>query len=275
MEARSLKLILPVLVAFSAACENDLVDPDRSLATLKVTPTEARLNTAEGVQTVQLTVSAYDRTGAPIRNHGPVTYSTSDSAVALVSSSGLVTTVGPGVAEITATLTRGVITRSASAAVSVYTLDVDVSEVVGVYDLTAMITSFDPGWGEDLTGYRYTAVLTLQADEAPAPGLGGAYADLKIIGPSGDIYEVNDSGSVISSVDWRGRFVLELVGNHQRIGLTLIVGTLVAGYIDGHFGCCGHIGGTFTATRRSVETITPPRTTDSPGLPNTHRTARR
>jgi hypothetical protein len=273
MEARSLKLILPVLVAFSAACENDLVDPDRSLATLKVTPTEAALNTAEGVQTLQLTVSAYDRTGAPIRNHGPVTYSTTDAGVAVVSDSGLVTAVGPGVAEITATLTRGVITRSASAAVSVYTLDVDVSEVVGVYDLTAMITSFDPAWG-DLTGYRYTAVLTLQAGEAPAPALGGAYADLKIIGPSGDIDEVNDSGSVTSSVDWRGRFVLELVGNHQRIGLTLIVGTLVAGFIDGDFGCCGHIGGTFTATRRSVETITPPRTTDSPGPPSSPPAAR-
>jgi hypothetical protein len=122
----------------------------------------------------------------------------------------------------------------------------------GVYDLTAPITSFDPAWGQDLEGYRYTAVLTLEEEYSGPPWFGGTYADLRLVGPNGDSYAVAGTGSVTGSIDPGGRVVIELLGDGNHIGLTLIVATVVdLGWtIEGSFGCCGHIGGTFTAPRR-------------------------
>jgi hypothetical protein len=73
---------------------------------------------------------------------------------------------------------------------------------------------------------------------------------LRIISPGGDTIVVADTGSVISSIDSRGRLLVELVGNKDRIGLYLTLATLGSRVIDGTFGCCGHIGGRFTATHR-------------------------
>jgi hypothetical protein len=118
-------------------------------------------------------------------------------------------------------------------------------EIAGVYDLTALITHFDPAW-EDLTGYRYTAVLTLHEELGP-PWTRGTYADFRLIGPGGDSYDVAP-GFVTGSLD-RGRVVIE-VRNEQWMGLSLIVGKVTSEFIDGGFGCCGHISGTFRADRR-------------------------
>ena len=119
-------------------------------------------------------------------------------------------------------------------------------EIVGVYDLTASITSFDPAWGEDLTGYRYIAVLTLHEELGP-PWTRGTYADFHLVGPGGDSTDVAP-GFVTGSLGL-GTVVLEVRNDHWS-GLTLVVGTAASGFIDGSFGCCGHIGGTFTAERR-------------------------
>jgi hypothetical protein len=83
--------------------------------------------------------------------------------------------------------------------------------------------------------------------------VGGTYADLQLIGAAGDTTDVAHIGFVASSFDFRGRFVIELLGDGNHIGLTLIVAKVAAGSIDGSFGCCGHIGGTFTAERRREE----------------------
>jgi hypothetical protein len=122
------------------------------------------------------------------------------------------------------------------------------SDIAGNYDLTASITGYDPAWG-DLDGYRYTAVLTLP-DEWGPPWLGGTYADLKLIGPGGDIHAVANAGSVAGSIGHSGEFLIDLIGDGNTIGVTLIVATRVSGSIGGTFGCCGHISGIFTAERR-------------------------
>jgi hypothetical protein len=249
MAERSLGLLLPVFAALGLACESDGgFEPEpRVLNTLVVTPTDTTLFTGAPQNTLQLYVVALDQTTAPMPGAGAATYSSSAPAIAEVSSSGLVTAVAPGTAEITTTLTLGGVTRTAPTTVTVYAIDY--SGIYGVYDLTALITIFDPAWG-DLTGYRYTAVLTLGEMWDPPWLIEGRYADLRSIGPGGDTSVVADTGSVTSSLDRRGRLVIELVGNKPRIGLTLSVATLASGLIDGTLGCCGHISGTFTATRR-------------------------
>ena len=111
--------------------------------------------------------------------------------------------------------------------------------------LDAVITDSD-GWGYD--GYRYTAVLTLQ--EQPGPlWLAGTYADLQFISPGGDAEDVADTGLVTGSIDSSGRVVIELLGDGNSIRLSLTVGAVASGFIDGTFGCCG-TSGTFTAVRR-------------------------
>ncbi len=254
MAKRSLRLILPLFAALGVACEGYRgVEPEpHAFTTIGVKPTDAALATTAPGNTVQLTVRAYDQAGVLMPRSGAVTYSSSAPAIAEVSSSGVVTAATPGTAKITATLTVGGVTRTASMTVTVYIYDL--SDVVGVYDLTALVTSFDPGWGEDLTGYRYTAVLTLP--EGPAPHWSGAtFTDLQLIGPSGDTTHIATTGMVTGSTEPRGRLIIELFsdGSHgNRFTLTLIVETLASGLIGGNF---SHdpIGGTFTATRRQAE----------------------
>lgn len=119
----------------------------------------------------------------------------------------------------------------------------------GVYDLAALITRFDPVWGYDLSGYRYTAVLTLSGGAPPA--LAGSLTDLWLIGPTGDSLLIADTGSVVSYSGFRGRDVIELRrGGISRFELSLIVATVIPGRVSGTWGCCGHISGPFEARVR-------------------------
>ena len=121
----------------------------------------------------------------------------------------------------------------------------NVPNIAGVFELTAQITSFDPIWG-DLQGYRFEAALTLQEQSDPTL-IGGSYADLRLIGPSGEGTYGTAAGIVTGAINNRGQLLIELEGNGGRIGLTLIVATLDRSSIAGTFGCCGHISGNFSA----------------------------
>jgi hypothetical protein len=122
------------------------------------------------------------------------------------------------------------------------------SDIEGVYDLTALITSVDPAAYE---GYRYTAVLTLWQQQDPGRPLGGTYADWRVIIPGGDTLVEADTGSVIASINSIGRLVIELASNESWTVLDLVVTAASSGFIEGYFGWAGQIDGTFTATRRS------------------------
>lgn len=125
---------------------------------------------------------------------------------------------------------------------------VEYANINGVYNLTASIKSFDPAWG-DLTGYRYTAVLTL-ADGA------GTYSDFRVLDSNGELLYPPGSGSVTRGVDatGKGRLILEIGSN-----FTVIIGSIAkpegngmgSPRVEGTFGAGGHISGEFVATRRT------------------------
>ena len=256
MTTRSPTPLFVLCLAVTVACGSDTgtvavaLEPERPaeppagpvFTKVAVLPTAADLFALAPGNAVQLTIRAYDQTGAPMPSAAAATYSSSAPAIAGVSSGGLVTAVAPGTAVITTTLALGDITRSASMTATVH------PEFAGVYDLTALITNFDRGWGEDLTGARYTAVVTLR--KSSSGWIEGSYADLSYIGRRGDSVAVNDTGSVTAFRDDRGQLNIQLLGNRDRIGLGLAVDRIAAGSIDGTFFCCGHISGTFTAQRR-------------------------
>lgn len=247
MTKRSATPMLLLCAALCVGCGSAVEpEPPSVFTRLEVLPTDFALGAVAPGNTLQLTVWSYDYAGAPTDNSFEATYSSSAPGIAEALSGGLVTAVAPGTAEITAALTLGGITRTASMTVTVH--DRDYSDIAGVYDLTAPITSFDDAWG-DWTGYRYTAVLTLQEKPGPA-WLAGTYADLTLIGPGGDSTDVGGSGLVTGSVDVGGRVVIELLRDGNSAGLTLVVGTVAPGFIDGRFGWAGIVSGPFTAERR-------------------------
>jgi hypothetical protein len=249
MSNRSFRLSL-LIFAVVIGCETDdvfkpmLPVPAPQFTTLRISPSDYTLSTVAPGNTVQLGILAYDRAGLPLPVTGTATYSSSGPAIASVGPGGLVTAASPGSAVITAALTLGGVTRTASMTVSVQTIDY--SDATGVYDVTARITSFDPAWG-DLNGYRYEAVLTLSEVSGP-PWLQGTYRVLRLISPMSDSVAMTDAGTV-TPFYFGSRLVIAL-GEQHTYGLSLIVATLDSGLIDGTFGCCGHISGTFEARRR-------------------------
>lgn len=110
--------VLLTCAAFGVACGSDGgFEPEQPPAviiftTFEVSPTLADLSTLAGANTLQLTLSARDQTGAPMPGAAATTYSSSAPSIAGVSSSGVVTGAAPGTAVIAATLTLGGITLS-------------------------------------------------------------------------------------------------------------------------------------------------------------------
>lgn len=249
MAKRLLRLTLPAFAALGVAC-GGLFEPEPPvLSRLELTPTNDTLYTAEPGNSLGLYLGAYDQAGAPMQGTGAATYASSAPATAAVSSSGVVTAVTPGTAAITAVLTLGGVTRTASMTVTVYARDY--SDIAGVYDLTAPVTIFEPG-GMTLEGSRYTAVLRLW-DEWGFPPIGGTHAEIVIMQNGSSA--ISDSGFVSASMNDRGRLLVKLLGGDQDagLGLTLRVATLTPGFIDGTFlgpDRLGRHGGRFTAIRR-------------------------
>ena len=95
--------------------------------TVEVTPTAAELFSLAPGNTIELAVVAKDAEGNPMSG-GTTTYSTGNSAIATVSNTGVVTAVGAGTTQVTATVTldggsasgtTGVTVRDAAAAATV------------------------------------------------------------------------------------------------------------------------------------------------------------
>jgi len=126
----------------------------------------------------------------------------------------------------------------------------DYSDVAGVYDVNAVVTTFDPAWGYDLTGYRYTAVVTLAGSEPP--GLAGDFTEMWLVGPSGDSLEGPDAGTVDSRTDADANDAIFLRRTLPTGDFTLHLSpsTVTRGFLAGGFLAGGHIVGTFEAKRR-------------------------
>src|SRR5687767_9450919 len=91
------------LVIVALGCSDGSTVPDFTVATVKLTPTTVDTLFSVG-ETVQLPASANDRTGLAVPG-AVITFQSSATGVAAVTQQGLVTTVGNGVANITATST--------------------------------------------------------------------------------------------------------------------------------------------------------------------------
>jgi hypothetical protein len=122
------------------------------------------------------------------------------------------------------------------------------ASIVGVYDLAETITGFDPVWG-DLTGHRFTAVLTLTAGV-------GTFSDLRLINAEGETVEGLPRDGSATWATWArpGTLVLDLGRNHNIVVVEIdepdnnhMASPRFAGVINVAF----HIGGTFVATRRT------------------------
>lgn len=138
-----------------------------------------------------------------------------------------------------------------------------VDMVEAVYDLTAYITRFDPAWG-DLTGYQYSALLTLTLDLDQRPA--GTFKDLHLLNAGGESESwplEGGSGFIRTFVDTRGQRTFELVGQLHPLSdpfhWTAFVETPAepvgdwrgSPLIEGTFGTSGHVGGRFVARRRT------------------------
>jgi hypothetical protein len=244
-------LLVMTCVAMVASCGRDeVLEPEvRSWAWFRLLPTEAVLTTTAPANTVQLTVEAFDRAGQRVPDPGVVTYSSGDASVADVSSSGLVTAVAHGAVTITATLTSGDATGTAS--MDLWVFEPVTLAINGVYDLTATIERFDPAWGYDLTGWGYAAVLTFQQDTRYTPGTAGTFSGFRLTGPEGDEGPGVD-GVIHVHRYWTGRVVIELVAEHFRFEL-FPTGDLLEPILKGTFGAGGHISGTFIVGPRAED----------------------
>jgi hypothetical protein len=252
MTRHSLTRVLLVYASLAVACEShdSSIAPDsvdRVPVRLEVSPTSAALFPGDESQ---ITIFARDQFGAIIKEPfagawaGKLKQVSSASEIAAVSSTGLIKGLAPGAADITVSLNLGDNTITASTAVTVY----DRHDVSGVYDLAMLITRYDPGFIWDVTGYRYTGVITLLPDPSGKPGFIGTFEDLLYIAPDGKVEEQVGGGSVTNKISSNGRLVLSIAG------LNLVVekpGRYVLGapVIDGVFGAFS-FGGTFSLKRR-------------------------
>ncbi len=248
MTKRFLTSMLPVCMALGTACGSDEASlapepPPAVFTSLKVLPATLALDTVVPGNTVQLSVWAVDQYGSVTERTDVASYSSAASQIAAVSSGGVVTAATPGTAEITATVTLGGVTRSASTIVKVRVHDD--SEIAGAYDLSAVVGAPNE-WGYE--GYRYTAVVTLQEGSGPA-WLRGTYTDLRFVAPDGTSELMAESGVITSTLDSHGQRVIQL-GTAQWSGLHMTVSAAAGRFIDGEWGCCDNFTGSFTFERR-------------------------
>ena len=127
--------------------------------------------------------------------------------------------------------------------------------LAGTYKVEMPITSFDPIW-EDLTGYKYTVLLTVQRDTLAMVGSTlpamGTYTELRLLGPDGTPEDWTSYGLVQGYGDAftsRTRFGFELAALDRQFHVTMIIDSITEVGINGVFGLGGHISGPFTATR--------------------------
>jgi Bacterial Ig-like domain (group 2) len=249
MTNRFLRSTLPVCVAVLSACGSDeaVLAPEKApavLSSLSLLPARVILDTVAPGNTLRLSVWATDQYGSITERTDVASYSSAASEIAAVSSGGIVTAATPGTAQITATVTLGGVTRSASTTVLVRVHDD--SETSGVYDLSAVVGPPND-WGYE--GYRYTAVVTLQ--EEPGPDwISGTYTDLRFVAPEDGTFELlATSGVITGTLDSHGQKVIQL-GTAHWSGLQMSVSSVAGKFIDGEWGCCDSFTGSFTFERR-------------------------
>ena len=111
LRSRTATLLLHIVLA--TGCGSDSSEPTpRVLTTVEVTPATATLFSAAPGNTLQVTVVAKDQDGATMDDVGPISFSSTNEAVATVAPDGTIAAAGVGTAQITASLTVDAVTLS-------------------------------------------------------------------------------------------------------------------------------------------------------------------
>ena len=252
---RKPSLIIILCLGFVIGCARDeiagpqaSVPANRVFTKLEITPGNIVLLPDS---TSQLTIRALDQFGEPMladadgsgnTNWASKTlYWNEDPRIVQVNDRGLVKGIAPGRARVRIQLT---IAGQTIEVVTTPTVSGPSGFPPGVYDLTAQITDFDSAWG-DFTGYRYSAILTFTSSG------NGTVGEFKLLEPNGNVTASIGNGVVNSYIDFAGRIVDEIATANFHFSLVSPVqDPLDSRLVTGVFGCCGHIGGTFTAKRR-------------------------
>jgi len=208
--------------------------PSALLRSFAVTPGTAELTTLAPGNTVQLSVAALDSSGAPLQVTTPVTFATSDSTIATVNSSGVVTGLAPGTVFVTAVLQvkknefgSGLMVARVRVPT---TVTGDYPDVGGVYDLTATYLRGDD-WGPS-AGARHVAVVTIEHLPSSST-FTGTFSAFRAIEPDGRSFDWG-SGSVRGSVDREERVDLEFSFGQNTAVELLATGMLNANQITGN-----------------------------------------
>ena len=98
---RTSRLLITAVAAFLAGCSDTTAPPASTVVSVTVTPSSGTLD-AVGAS-VQFTAQAKDGSGTPVSGRS-VTWASSNTAIATLSTTGLATAVSPGTAAITATV---------------------------------------------------------------------------------------------------------------------------------------------------------------------------
>lgn len=137
MNAAALGLIATAMISCGGGGDG-LIEPGTPVFTsLSISPTSAGLFTVAPENTVSFTATPRDQNSQPMSGLGTASFSTSNAGAATVNSAGLVTAVGAGSAQITASLTSAGTTKTAFA-------DVTVQDAADAATVTAPQVTFSP-----------------------------------------------------------------------------------------------------------------------------------
>ncbi|MBA3405890.1 MAG: Ig-like domain-containing protein [Gemmatimonadaceae bacterium] len=206
--------IFLLCVGLALNCSTDAVVPSeppgapivqeaRTISKLHLSPAADTLFTIGTPGTLDLVLEALDQVGQRMDVSRSVTFASSVPAVATVDERGVVTAVAPGIAKITATVTTGLITRSASMAVSV--VEPPVLHLSGTYDFKALVSCCLGGI------HGFTGVFTFPGPRVTV-GLIGTYTDWQPRTPAGEAFGPPLSGTIWLEF-WDGRPLLVLVSS--------------------------------------------------------------
>lgn len=175
------RALVAALIVLTACGGGSSTEPERVAATLSLSSTNVTFASLNAAQT--LVATAFDADGGVIPN-APITWTTNASLVASVSPSGVVTAVGNGIAEITASSGSGqdVATVTVQQVAATLTLTPDTLRLGAAADTATITATVRDAGGTAMTGVTVdwttddAAVATVNASgRVTAQGDGGTY----------------------------------------------------------------------------------------------------
>jgi plastocyanin len=172
MKRVSLSAVGAMLIVFTYGCGGDgdgHTEPElRVLTTLELTPATADLFTVAPGNSTTLTVTPKDQDGQVMTGLGPASFSTSDAGIATVDNAATVSAVAPGTAQISASLTVGGETATATMQVTVQEAAASASVVAPGLEYIPGVVDVQAGGEVTWTAGAVDHTVTFTTPGAPA-----------------------------------------------------------------------------------------------------------